>query len=239
MTDFVLVHGAWHGAWCWQRVATRLEAAGHRVHLPVLAGVGERAAELAPDNDLETHIGDVLAVMDQGGLRDVVLVGHSYGGMLISAVADRMAGRVGALVYVDAHVPGDGQSVLDMRPEAHNIVLREQVARHGDGWRMPPTPAVAFGVNQADRDWVDAMTTDMALACFEQPVALDGRQEEVERRTYVRATGFDSARFDANYRQALESPRWRAVALDCGHDIMLDDPDGLTAILLDAAGEPA
>jgi pimeloyl-ACP methyl ester carboxylesterase len=117
MATYVLIHGGWHGGWCWARVAPILRAAGHDVYAPSLTGLGDRVHLLSPSVRLETHIEDVLGVLSYEDLRDVVLVGHSYGGMVITGVADRAADRVSHLVYLDAFVPRDGECLLDLLPE--------------------------------------------------------------------------------------------------------------------------
>ena len=119
---FVLVHGAWHGGWCWRFVRDLLEKSGHRVHAPSLTGLGERKHLARPDIDLDTHIADIVSLLEMEDLSDVVLVGHSYGGMVITGVADRAPERIGRLVYLDAFVPEDGKCTLD-------YVVPERAAR--------------------------------------------------------------------------------------------------------------
>ncbi len=157
MAIFVLVHGAWHGGWCWQRVARLLRAAGHDVYTPTLTGLGERAHLLSPAIGLDTHIKDILGVLFYEDLRDVVLVGHSYAGMVITGVAEQTAKRLRHLVYLDAFVPWEGQSLLDLMGETEALIVRERAARDGDGWCVPPLPLEAFGVTKpADLAWAGA-----------------------------------------------------------------------------------
>jgi pimeloyl-ACP methyl ester carboxylesterase len=169
----LLVHGAWHGGWCWRKVVDHLAGSGLQVFTPTLTGLGERVHLRDCGVDLELHVADILGVLEYENLEDVVLCGHSYAGMVITAIADRAAHRVGALVYLDAYVPRDGESVLDIRPAAQNQSLLERVESQGDGWLMPPTSAATFGVEcAADRDWVDTLCVSMPLRCFTQPIRL-------------------------------------------------------------------
>ncbi len=148
--NFVLVHGAWHGGWCWRRVAVPLRQRGHRVFTPTLTGLGERVHLRAPGNDLEQHVADVDNLLEWEELDRVVLCGHSYAGMIITALADRVPGRIERLVYVDAYLPRHGQCVFDLRPAEQTAELRRRVAADGDGWLMPPTSAEAFGVRRGE-----------------------------------------------------------------------------------------
>ena len=170
MATFVLVHGAWHGGWCWSRVAARLRAGGHTVWTPTLTGVGERVHLAHAGIDLETHIADVLSVIGAEELDGIVLCGHSYGGMVITGVADRATERVRSLVYLDAFVPEDGQSLLSLQPAERQARMRASAAK-GDGWRIAPITAAHFNVREAaDRDWVDRRCVAQPLQTFAQPL---------------------------------------------------------------------
>jgi pimeloyl-ACP methyl ester carboxylesterase len=227
MTTFVLVHGAWHGSWCWKRVRRALQLQGHEVFTPTLSGIGERAHLLDRSIDLETQTCDVVNLMRWEELDDVILCGHSYGGMVVTGVADRLPGRIRSLVYLDAFVPEDGESLAQFAP-----IRPEQLV---DGWQCKPISAENFGVNPADRDWVDRQCTLQSLACFTQPVLLGGGLAQVDRVTYVYASGWAGGHspFEPFYEKA-KARGWRTQALDCGHDVMLDRPGELTQVLLDA-----
>jgi pimeloyl-ACP methyl ester carboxylesterase len=225
MATFVLVHGAWHGSWCWQRVRAALQRNGHEVYTPTLTGVGERSHLLAPTVDLQTHILDVQNLIQWEELRDIVLCGHSYGGMVVTGVADRIPQRIRSLVYLDAFVPDDGQRLLDFAP-----ITEEQLI---DGWKCRPISAQTFGVNAADRSWVDRQCTVQSLACFQQPLKLTGGITQINRIAYVLATGWAGGQ--SPFRPFLEKARsrgWAVSELDCGHDVMLDRPDAVTDLLL-------
>jgi pimeloyl-ACP methyl ester carboxylesterase len=239
MATFVLVHGAWHGSWCWKRVRPALQALGHHVFTPTLTGVGERAHLLSPDVNLDTHINDVVNLIVWEDLTHVVLCGHSYGGAVISGVADRVADRIGALVYLDAFVPEDGQSIHDTLPPAHRELQLDLAQRVGDGWKVPPIPAEVFNVNLADRAWVDSQCTMQSLATFQQPLELSAAPHAPISTTFILATGFHDSPFPPFYDRARVKG-WATATVDCGHDVMLDRPEELTGILADiAAAEPA
>lgn len=231
MTTFVLVHGAWHGGWCWVRVADRLRAAGHSVFTPTLTGLADRSHLMSPTLSLMTHIKDVTGLLNWEELSDVVLVGHSYGGVVITGAADREAERVKSLIYLDALVPGHGQCAMDLRrPEQVEATLAAARTK-GAGWRIPPTTAATFKVNPADQAWVDSKCTDLPLACFTEPLFLSGAVDAIKTRAYIRAAAYPAENFDT----ALEKFRAEGhdtYAVECGHDVMVDAPAELTEILL-------
>ncbi len=230
MTTFVLVHGAWHGGWCWSRVVERLWARGHRAYAPTLTGLGERAHLFSGDITLATHVDDVANMLRYEDLHDVVLCGHSYGGCVIAGVIEREPGRIGAAVFLDAFVPHDGQSVFEMVPPAQRERQLNAIADAG-GIALPPIPAAHFRVNEADRAMVDARCVAQPAGTFGEHIVMTDAQEQVTRRAFVRAVGYPSASFDRSRAEA-EAAGWRLYDVDCGHDVMLDDPDRLTEILL-------
>ncbi len=225
---FVLVHGAWHGAWCWRRVAGLLTAKGHRVFTPTLTGVGERSHLLGPTIDLDTQILDVVNEMKWHDLKNVVLVGHSYGGMVVSGVAEKLESSISSFVMLDAFFPEDGQALIDLQPaqirEAHRDAERKGALA------LPPLSAAMFNVNEDDRAWVDAQCTPHPLRCFTQKLALTGARDRIARRTYIRATGFPFLPFDQGLDAAF-AKGWDLYEVPCGHDVMLDMPERLADIL--------
>jgi pimeloyl-ACP methyl ester carboxylesterase len=234
MSTYVLVHGAWHGGWCWKRVRRALQALGHEVFTPTLTGVADRAHLLSPRVNLETHIADVFNLIRWEELSDVVLCGHSYGGAVISGVADRIPDRIGALVYLDAFVLENGQSLHDTLPPPMRDTQLEQALHTGEGWKVPPIPAEAFQVNAQDLDWVNRQCTVQPLATFQQPLRLTGEIARVKNVTFILATGWSPSPFPHFYDLA-KTRGWRTVTLECGHDVMLDLPDELTRELLAAS----
>jgi pimeloyl-ACP methyl ester carboxylesterase len=230
---FVLVHGAWHGGWCWRRVADRLHGGGHVVFTPTLTGLGERAHLMRAGIDLKTHITDVVNVMKWERLTDVVLCGHSYGGMIISGVAEQTAQSIRSIVFLDAFVPKNGEAVQDLTSAAVRESAQAAIARGDIG--MPPRPAEAFGVNAADRAWVDALCLPQPIATFTNKIVLSGAVARIARKSYVRAASYANPGFDRALAAAKADSTWRTYEVPCGHDVMVDMPERLSEILLEAA----
>lgn len=233
MANFVLVQGAWHGSWCWKRVREALAAAGHHVFTPTLTGVGERSHLLSREVNLETHIQDVLNLIKWEELRDVVLCGHSFGGCVVTGVADRIPDRIRSLVYLDAFVPEDGDNQLQHLPPALAKRILEGANGVGEGWKVPPIPAAVFNVNAADRDWVDRQCTMHPLAAMEQRLPLTGGRENIADISFILATGWDGPSPFPPFYEKARTRGWRTSTVPCGHDVMLDLPQQLTTMLVE------
>jgi pimeloyl-ACP methyl ester carboxylesterase len=230
---FVLVHGAWHGGWCWQRVAGRLRDGSHTVFTPTLTGLGERSHLLRAGIDLKTHIADVVNAMKWEGLSDVVLCGHSYGGMVISGVAEVLPQAIRSIVFLDAFVPRNGEAVQDLTGPAVREAAQAALQR-GD-IVIPPRPAEAFGVNPADRAWVDRLCVGQPIGTFTDKIALTGARDRIARKSYIRAGSYPNPGFDRALGEVRSDPSWRAYEVPSGHDVMVDMPERLTEILLEVA----
>lgn len=231
---FVLVHGAWHGGWCWREVASRLRAAGHQVYTPTLTGLGERAHLLRADTGLSTCIDDIGAVIDAEELRDVVLVGHSFAGVVISGVADRFASSIRQLVYLDALVVQAGRSALSVFPPE---VQRERSRTiDAEGWRMAIPEASKFGVSDPQQvAWLERRLTPHPLKAYTEPLALTHGLGNGLRKTYVAVTDPAYAPL-ANVRDWVRTqPDWEYRELQAGHDAMLTSPEALAALLCELA----
>jgi pimeloyl-ACP methyl ester carboxylesterase len=228
---FVLVHGGWHGGWCWRRIAPLLTAAGHEVHCPTLTGCGDRAHLGGPDTGLADHVADVVAVLDLDDLRDVVLVGHSSGGAVITGVAQRCRDRLGELVYLDAFVPGPGQSVFDLLPPARLEHFRALVDASARIVLDPDTAMDGWGVTAAaDRAWVRPRLRPFPVGALRDPLPAD-RVPELPRR-YVHCTVKPGGDSFAGFAAAARSdPAWRFAELSTGHDAMIAAPEALAAVL--------
>jgi pimeloyl-ACP methyl ester carboxylesterase len=229
---FVLVHGAWHGGWCWRRVADRLSARGHKVFTPTMTGLGDRSHLLNDKIGLTTHITDIVNVIKWEGLTDIVLVGHSYGGFVITGVAEQMQPTISSIVFLDAFVPESGQSLADILPP-----IRERIAAalQKREFVVQPTPAARFGVNEKDRAWVDAMCTPHPLATFTDKAIVAGARDRIGKKTYIRAKGYPNVAFDGHQALLGKIADWRVYELPCGHDAMVDLPAELTDLLLTTA----
>jgi pimeloyl-ACP methyl ester carboxylesterase len=233
---FVLVHGAWHGGWCYARVAELLRGEGHRVFTPTLTGLGERShlANVGVIN-CSTHIKDILNVFHWEQLKDVVLCGHSYGGMVISGVADAIPNLVTSIVYLDTTIPQNGRSVLDGADPTQLLELLSMAADNG-GHMLPPRPALLFNVNPADRAMVDTLCTPQPTATFMERLNLTGAFLKIAKKTLVIATGWGPhAVLRQAYEHAMKDKSWTAIEIPSGHDVMLDAPERVAEILLSAA----
>jgi len=230
---FVLVHGAWHGGWCWRRVSDLLEKQGHKVFTPTLTGVGERSHLIGPNVNLSTHVTDVVNLIQWEGLSDIVLCGHSYGGMVISGVAEKMTTAIRSIVFLDAFVPENGDAVTNLTGPL--VMKALQGAQEKGDLGVPPRPAEAFGVNVADRAWVDAKCVPQPVGTFTEKMTLTGAREHIGKKAYIRAASYANPGFDQALERLKNKQSWRIYAVPCGHDVMVDMPERLTEILLEVA----
>ena len=237
MATYVLVHGGGHGGWCYQRVARILRAAGHDVYTPTLTGLGERAHLLDHRVDLNRHIEDVVAVLHFEDLRDVILVGHSYGGMVITGIADRAADRVGKLVYLDAANPVNGQSLVDVSGPIIEAVRPMGTVVDGMELVLLPGPdaGLLYGVTDpADLAWMADRLTGHPWVCFEQPLEL--RNEDalwaIPQYHVVCTSTLATRDPELMARARAEGRLWD---IDTGHDLMLTEPERTADALLQVA----
>jgi pimeloyl-ACP methyl ester carboxylesterase len=233
---FVLVHGAWHGGWCWHRVAGRLRQAGHRAFMPTLTGVGERSHLLGPAVDAETHIRDILGLLEAEELEDVVLVGHSYAGIVISGVAARARARLRKLVYLDALLLEDGQSWAEaFPPEVAEARRKAAVMTNGVKTILPPDPAIYGFADAADTEWVRRRMTPHPFAPFEQKMRWGGPLADGLPRLYVDCTQPALAILGTMKDRYRGRADWPFAEMKTGHDAMISAPAELTRLLLECA----
>ena len=235
MSDFVLVHGAWHGAWCWKKVLPALWQAGHRAFAVTLTGVGERAHLLSPTITLDTHIADVLAVIEAEELQGAVLVGHSYAGMVITGVADRLASArlLSQLVYLDAVVPRPGESWSSGHSPDTQATRRAAIAEHGV--LPPPDPAV-FGLSGEDHAWVARRQSPQPGGVYDDVLHFDPGRVARWPRSFIDCTSPALATIALMRERVRSEPGWNIVELATGHDAMVSAPQGLVDALLSIAG---
>ncbi|WP_096698810.1 alpha/beta fold hydrolase [Polaromonas sp. AER18D-145] len=243
MANFVLVHGAWHGGWCWQRVTSALQQQqGHRVHAVTLTGLGERAHLLAPSITLDTHIDDVISAIEVEELHDVILAVHSYAGMIGTAVADRLGKHLKHLVYVDAVVPKPGESWSSTQSAATQQ-QRLSAAQASTRFSFPPPDPEVFGLHDADHAWVKRRQTPHPGNTYQAPLDFDVQRVAAIPRTFVNCTQPALATIEPSRLRVKDPKFWdgawlpnsKIVELKTGHDPMISDPAGLTRILLDCA----
>ncbi|MDO9258532.1 MAG: alpha/beta hydrolase family protein [Polaromonas sp.] len=242
MANFVLVHGAWHGGWCWQRVTLALQQQGHRVHAVTLTGLGERAHLLAPSITLDTHIDDVVSAIEVEELHDVILAVHSYAGMIGTAVADRLGKHLKHLVYVDAVVPKPGESWSSTQSAATQQ-QRLSAAQASTRFSFPPPDPEVFGLHNADHAWVKRRQTPHPGNTYQAPLDFDIKRVAAIPRTFVNCTQpalatIEPSRLrvkDAKFWDGAWLPNSKIVEIKTGHDPMISEPAALTKILIDCA----
>lgn len=222
MTTFVLVHGGFSGGWIWKSVRAYLETARHRVYTPTLTGLGERSHLISPILDLDTHIQDVVNVLRFEELKDVVLVGNSYSGMVITGVADQIPERVGHLVYVDAFVPVDGESVFDLVTPSLRSQFMAQANTQGDGWRVSP---LSDG---------DPRRMAQPIKTLQQPIRLKGTANGEIRRTFIRCTDPKSPSIESSEERVRSQPGWQHLELATSGRAASQAPKKLADMLMTA-----
>ncbi|MEU2438347.1 alpha/beta fold hydrolase [Streptomyces rubradiris] len=238
MPTFLLVHGAWHSGRCWERVVPLLESAGHRVLAPSLTGYGDTAHLAGPGVGLDTHVEDVVGLIRAEDLSEVVLVGHSYAGLVVSSAANEVPERIAHLVYLDAMVPEHGESAVDVMPVTQRLI--DLAVRSESGWRVPPPaelppPLGLFGVTDtADIAWLRTLLSDQPVDCLRQPVRLDNPAARAIPRTHIHCVGAQPegiTRRPVPPVQPNGSPA-RVWQLPTGHDCMITMPAELSELLL-------
>jgi pimeloyl-ACP methyl ester carboxylesterase len=239
MATYVLVHGGGHGGWCYRDVKRMLETAGHEVFAPSLTGLAERSRSLSPAVDLGVHISDIVELLHYWDLHDVILVGHSYGGMVITGVGDRAADRVGKLVYLDAANPRNGQSLLDIAGPI--IEVTRPIGEVVDGVELVllPAPGAAafYGIDDADAlAWTDARLTGHPWKCFEQKLDLTNEDAlwAIPQYHIVCSSTLATRDRDLMERARAEGRLWE---IDTGHDLMITEPQAVASALLEIAAK--
>ncbi|HJV71295.1 alpha/beta hydrolase [Ideonella sp.] len=229
MADFVLVHGAWHGAWCWRKLLPSLWAAGHRAFAVDLTGLGARRHLYRRELGLADHVADVVAVLESEELQQAVVVGHSYGGMVITGAADRCPDSVAALVYIDAVVPRNGERWSSTHSPDTQAQRRAQIAEVGG--LAPPDPSV-FGLSGADRDWVLRRQSIQPGGCYDDALRFDEARWSRWRRYFIDCTGPALPTIATSRERVRAEPGWHVDTLSTGHDPMISAPEALSALLL-------
>jgi pimeloyl-ACP methyl ester carboxylesterase len=235
---YVLLHGAWHGGWCWRHTAAALRARGHQVLTPTQTGLGERRHLLSAGITLETFINDLTGLLEAEELEDVVLVGHSFGGLAISGAADRMPQRIRHLVYLDAMVLQPGESPFGVLPDAVVAKRRALVAEQGGGLFIPTPPVSAFGVAEDHplAPWLRRRLTPHPAGTYQSALPLHNPVGNGLPRSYIACTAPDYAPLAAIRGWVRQQPDWQWLELATGHDAMVTAPEALAA-MLDGIGQ--
>ena len=237
---FVLVHGAWHGGWCWRPVQDILTASGCRVFAPSLTGVGDRAHLFSKDISLQTHVDDVLSLIEAEELKDFVLVGHSYGGLVITGVADILRERVSHYVYLDASLPDDMSPGASFGwSDSNSAELREArlkaVREQSGGVGLPPPPPDAFAVTEgSDFAWVQRRLRPMPLQTYLGKITLKNKGSTGLRRTYIAAVRPPYLPLVATHERVQADRSWSFATIEAGHDAMITAPAELSSLLMEA-----
>lgn len=229
---YVLLHGAWHGGWCWKRVEEPLRAAGHRVYTPTQTGLGERSHLIRENLTLETFVQDLVNVLEFEDLADVILVGHSFGGIGISGAADRVPHRIRHLVYLDSLILESGQSAFSVIP-SETVAARRKLAREFSGGTSMPVPdPIAFGVSDpADSAWLKAKCTPHPISTYESRLELERPVGNGLPATYVAVKpDYSSTAAARAFARAQQS--WNYVEIEAGHDAMITSPRAVLDLLL-------
>ena len=230
MAIFLVAHGAWSTGWAWKKMRPLLRERGHELFTPTYSGIGERSHLSNGDIDLESHVADILGVLEFEDLSNAILIGHSYGGTVATGVADRAPGRLSQLVYLDAFVQRDGQSLLDLQTPENRDRVREVARTTGDGWRVPPNP-MPPDTNEADVAWAAPRRVMQPLKTFEQKIRLTGAVDKLPR-TYIYCT---KSRPGDVFRQiaqrAKSEPVWKCFEVDASHNPHITAPEILAALL--------
>jgi pimeloyl-ACP methyl ester carboxylesterase len=230
MATILIIHGAWSAGWAWKKMRPLLRERGHEVFTPTCTGLGERAHQSGPQVGLDTHIADMLAVLEYEDLHDVVLLGHSYGGMVATGVADRAASRIAQRVYLDAFVPMDGQSVFDLIPAKARERNEEQARSQGDGWLLPANP-LPPDTEQADVAWALPRRRMQPIEAFRTPVRLSGAADALPR-SYIYCTRSGPGDVFRRFADvARHSAAWRYFELDASHNPHITMPGTLADLL--------
>jgi pimeloyl-ACP methyl ester carboxylesterase len=235
-STFVLVHGAWHGGWCWRHVAERLAAAGHRVFCPTLTGLGERAHLLTREVNMSTHVEDVVGVLEAEELAEVVLVGHSYAGMVITGVAARARARLRQLVYLDSAVIEDGEAWSSAHTPQLQAERRRLAQDSSDGLSLPVPKAEVFGLLQPEHvAWVQRRLTPHPFAPYDEKMRWGGPVGNGLPKLYVDCTDPAYAGLNPVKERYRGKPGWPFAELKTGHDAMVSAPVQTAQLLLQFA----
>jgi pimeloyl-ACP methyl ester carboxylesterase len=228
MAKFLLLHGAWHGGWCWERLMPILQSRGHELWAPTLIGLGDRAREATPATGLTTHVDQIAQWITDSGLHDLAWVGHSYAGLVMVGTAERVFDRISRLVYLDALVPDHGESAFDLMPGAEAGFVQAMRSARSE-FLVPPMSPQELGVTTPeDVKWVRAHLTPLPILTHREKV------HAPERKTFnLPSTYIECVRFGLGAGFAADARRrgWRVLQADAGHDVMITDPPGLADLL--------
>jgi pimeloyl-ACP methyl ester carboxylesterase len=231
---FVLIHGAYHGGWCWRRVADILERHGHKVYAPSLTGNADRSHLLSTNVNLDTQIADIANLVTWEELTGICLVAHSYGGWPASGALEQIHDRVAAIVWLDAFKPADGEKGIEFISDHSRKAMIDAVARGEPG--RPPPPAKLFSISEKDFAWIDSKLSPQPNGVAMQPIRLSGKRETIAKKLYIRVPKYPQPAFDRALAECRADKSWQTLVNETsGHDVMIDEPEWLAEVLLKAS----
>ena len=232
MDTWLVAHGAWSAGWAWKKMRPRLRAEGIELWTPTYTGVGERAHLAHPGITLDTHIADITSVLEWEDLADVSIVAHSYGGMVGTGIVDRAAARIRAIVYLDAFVPANGQSLFDLIGPDGETEMRSRASKDGDGWRVSPNPTPP-DTQEKDVGWITPRRMPQPLGTFSQPIELLHDTSAIPRSYIYCQRSAPGDVFAQFADKARSDPQWQYRELDASHNPHITCPDALCRVLLE------
>jgi pimeloyl-ACP methyl ester carboxylesterase len=234
VTNVVVAHGAWSAGWAWKKMRPLLRAAGHKFFTPTYTGLGERAHLATPAIDLDMHIADIVGVLEFEDLRDVALLAHSYGGMVATGVADRARDRIAQVIYLDAFVPNDGQSLFDLAGEEAREHMRQAAKANGEGWRVPAMP-MPPDTAEADVAWAASLRKPQPIKTFETKLRLTRRDPPLPR-SYIYCKRCRPGNGFRPFAERAQRENWRYFEMDASHNPHITVPEALRDLLLPLLG---
>lgn len=232
MTDFLLVHGAWHGEWCWHKIVPKLKTSGHEVYAPSLPGLAERQSEMSPELGLEDHISDIEQLIIDRDLNDLILVVHSYAGMIGRALEDRLGSRLKTIIYIEAVVPKQGQSMFSLIPPDFRSRLEALATSEGRGWMIPPPDAGRFNIESEELSlWITSNMTNQPLKTFQDKLTLSNPDHIEGLKFFVFANDRTPQPYQTFIEELSSLDDWRVLSMEGGHELMLTNPNGILEVL--------
>ncbi len=229
MATFVLVHGSCHGGWCWKKVTPLLSNSGHNVYAPTLTGLGERSHLVSKDIGLDTHIVDVTRVLEYEDLNEVIIVGHSYGGLVVGGVAEWVPKRIRRVVYLDGYIPEDNKTAFDIIPGLEILYKERALKEKGREWLIAPYEPEVWGVtNSNDVQWMKTRLSPMPWHTHDQPMKITSPEARRLPKSYISCSEYKEFHFMA---QKARAKGWDYHELKTGHDAMINVPYELVQIL--------
>jgi pimeloyl-ACP methyl ester carboxylesterase len=230
----VLIHGSCHGGWCWNKLIPFLKKNDSQIYTPTLTGLGERSHLLFENINLSTHIKDIIQVVEYQNLYDIVLIGHSYGGMVVGGIAERIPDRIKTVIFLDAYIPQDGKSAFDLIPGLKEIYKQRSLKEKGKEWLVLSYTPEEFGVTDPDDiAWIKSRLCPMPFHTHDEPLTIQNIKFKKIPKFYITFTDFGESMFKSIGSEKATSESWNYFELRRGHDAMITAPEELSKLLID------